>query len=123
VSDAESAHFGYRELALGIQMTATPQAAGGGAAQRLRRCPRFKQSVVATVIGGNDGVNPVARTDPASPIAGRSWARTAIMIQRCSSPGFAGIPNPLFAADDTLMNVADGRAAVEANISAIKEAA
>ena len=62
---------------------------------------------VAIVIGANDVVNPVARTDPKSPIAGMpiidvDKARTVIIIKRSLSPGFAGIPNPLFAADNTL---------------------
>ena len=72
---------------------------------------------VAIVIGANDVVNPVAKTDPKSPIAGMpiievDKCRTVIVIKRSLSPGFAGIPNPLFAAPNTLMLYADGRQAV-----------
>jgi NAD(P) transhydrogenase subunit beta len=82
---------------------------------------------VAIVIGANDVVNPVARTDPNSPIAGMpiidvDKARTVIIIKRSLSPGFAGIPNPLFAADNTMMLFGDGQKAVREIISAIKDA-
>jgi NAD(P) transhydrogenase subunit beta len=88
----------------------------------------FEQTDVAIVIGANDVVNPVARTDPQSPIAGMpildvDKARTVVVIKRSLSPGFAGIPNPLFAADNTLMYFADGKKAVVDLIQAMKEAA
>ncbi|HUE74204.1 MAG TPA: NAD(P)(+) transhydrogenase (Re/Si-specific) subunit beta [Pirellulaceae bacterium] len=72
---------------------------------------------VAIVIGANDVVNPVARTDPQSPIAGMpiidvDKCRTVVVIKRSLSPGFAGIPNPLFADDNTLMLYADAKDAV-----------
>ena len=72
---------------------------------------------MAIVIGANDGENPAARTDPQSPIAGLpildvDKARTVVVVKRSISPGFAGIPNPLFAADNTLMYFADGKKAV-----------
>jgi len=81
---------------------------------------------VAIVIGANDVVNPIAKTDPNSPIAGMpiidvDLARTVIVIKRSLSPGFAGIPNPLFAMDKTLMLFGDGRQAVLDIITAIKE--
>jgi NAD(P) transhydrogenase subunit beta len=80
---------------------------------------------VAIVIGANDVVNPVAKTDPKSPIAGMpiievDRARTVIVIKRSLSPGFAGIPNPLFAADNTLMLYADGKDAVMEITKAVK---
>jgi NAD(P) transhydrogenase subunit beta len=89
--------------------------------------PSFQQTDIALVIGANDVVNPVARTDPASPIAGMpildvDKARTVVVIKRSLSPGFAGIPNPLFAADNTLMYFADGKKAVMDLITAIKAA-
>jgi NAD(P) transhydrogenase subunit beta len=90
--------------------------------------PTFPQTDVAIVIGANDVVNPLARTDPQSPIAGMpileaDKARTVVVIKRSLSPGFAGIPNPLFAADNTLMMFEDGKKAVQDLITAVKEAA
>jgi NAD(P) transhydrogenase subunit beta len=90
--------------------------------------PSFAQTDVAIVIGANDVVNPLARTDPTSPIAGMpildvDRARTVIVIKRSLSPGFAGIPNPLFAAENTLMYFADGKQAVLDLIDAAKQAA
>jgi NAD(P) transhydrogenase subunit beta len=87
----------------------------------------FPQTDVAIVIGANDVVNPVARTDPGSPIAGMpildvDKARNVVVIKRSLSPGFAGIPNPLFAADHTLMFFADGKRAIIDLIAAIKVA-
>ncbi|SVB08578.1 uncharacterized protein METZ01_LOCUS161432 [marine metagenome] len=88
--------------------------------------PSFEQTDVTLVIGANDIVNPVARTDPSSPIAGMpildvDRSRTVVVVKRSLSPGFAGIPNPLFAADNTLMLFADGKQAVLDLITAIKE--
>jgi NAD(P) transhydrogenase subunit beta len=88
--------------------------------------PRFPQTDVAIVIGANDVVNPLARTDPKSPIAGMpilnvDKARTVVVIKRSLSPGFAGIPNPLFAAENTLMLFADGQKAVNDIVVALKE--
>jgi len=79
--------------------------------------PTFARTDVAIVIGANDVVNPAARTDPDSPIAGMpiidvDQARTVVVVKRSLSPGFAGIPNPLFAADNTVMLFGDGRDAV-----------
>jgi len=86
----------------------------------------MEQVDVAIVLGANDVVNPVARTDPKSPIAGMpiidvDKARTVVVIKRSLSPGFAGIPNPLFAMDNTLMFFSDGREAIQDIIAAIKE--
>lgn len=88
--------------------------------------PTMAQADVALVIGANDVVNPVARTDPSSPIAGMpiidvDKARTVVIVKRSLSPGFAGIPNPLFAADNTLMMFGDGKKAILELISALKE--
>ena len=88
--------------------------------------PTFSQCDVAIVIGANDVVNPVARTDPDSPIAGMpildvDKARTVIIIKRSLSPGFAGIPNPLFAADNCLMYFGDGKKAILDLVAAIKD--
>jgi NAD(P) transhydrogenase subunit beta len=81
---------------------------------------------VCIVIGANDVVNPVARTDPKSPIAGMpiidvDRARTVIVVKRSLSPGFAGIPNPLFAMDNALMMFGDGKKAIMELNAALKE--
>ncbi len=88
--------------------------------------PSFKQVDVTIVIGANDVVNPVARTDPDSPIAGMpildvDYSKTVVIIKRSLSPGFAGIPNPLFAADNTLMLFGDGKKMVEGIVKSLKE--
>jgi NAD(P) transhydrogenase subunit beta len=88
--------------------------------------PTMETVDVAIVIGANDVVNPVARTDPGSPIAGMpiidvDRARTVVVIKRSLSPGFAGIPNPLFAAANTLMFFNDGKKAMLELTSAVKE--
>ncbi|MBI4168420.1 MAG: NAD(P)(+) transhydrogenase (Re/Si-specific) subunit beta [Acidobacteria bacterium] len=88
--------------------------------------PSFPQTDVVLVIGANDVVNPLARTDPACPIAGMpildvDKARTVVVIKRSLGPGFAGIPNPLFAADNALMLFQDGRKAIQDLIAAVKE--
>ncbi|MEX2093868.1 MAG: NAD(P)(+) transhydrogenase (Re/Si-specific) subunit beta [Pirellulales bacterium] len=88
--------------------------------------PTMAQCDVAIVIGANDVVNPVADTDPTSPIAGMpiihvDQARTVIVIKRSLSPGFAGIPNPLFAADNTLMLFGDGKKALVEVVAALKD--
>ncbi len=81
---------------------------------------------VALVIGANDVVNPLARTDPTSALAGMpiinvDKARTVVVIKRSLSPGFAGIPNPLFAMDNALMLFGDGKKAVLDIIAALKD--
>jgi len=88
--------------------------------------PTMETVDVAIVIGANDVVNPVAKTDPQSPIAGMpiidvDKARTVVVIKRSLSPGFAKIPNPLFAADNTLMLFGDGKKAVLDIVAALKE--
>jgi NAD(P) transhydrogenase subunit beta len=90
--------------------------------------PSFGQTDVAIVIGANDVVNPLANTDPNSPIAGMpilnvGAARTVVVVKRSLSPGFAGIPNPLFAAENCLMLFEDGKKAMVDVVSALKEAA
>ena len=81
---------------------------------------------VAIVLGANDVVNPLARTDPNSPIAGMpiidvDKARTVIVVKRSLSPGFAGIANPLFAADNALMLFGDGKKAIAEVTKAFNE--
>jgi NAD(P) transhydrogenase subunit beta len=87
--------------------------------------PSFPETDVAMVIGANDVVNPVARQPSGNPIAGMpildvDKARTCVVVKRSLSPGFAGIPNPLFAADNTLMLFGDGKKALLELIAALK---
>jgi len=87
--------------------------------------PTFDRTDVVLVIGANDVVNPLARTDPNSPIAGMpilnvDQARTVIVIKRSLSPGFAGIHNPLFVADNTIMLFGDGKKVILDLIAAIE---
>ncbi|MBW1980460.1 MAG: NAD(P)(+) transhydrogenase (Re/Si-specific) subunit beta [Deltaproteobacteria bacterium] len=86
----------------------------------------FPEADVALVIGANDVVNPTAREDSSSPIYGMpildvDKARTVMIIKRSLSPGFAGIPNPLFAAPNALMLFGDGKDMVRELIAALKE--
>ncbi len=88
----------------------------------------IEQVDVVLVIGANDVVNPLAREDPESAIAGMpiinvDLARTIVVVKRSLSPGFAGIPNPLFARDNCLMMFGDGKAALLDLVAALKDSA
>jgi NAD(P) transhydrogenase subunit beta len=74
----------------------------------------FPNTDVALVIGANDVVNPLARTDKTSPIYGTpildaDRARTCMVIKRSMSPGFAGIDNELYYMNNTLMLFGDAK--------------
>jgi H+-translocating NAD(P) transhydrogenase subunit beta len=76
--------------------------------------PEFPRTDVVLVVGANDVVNPAARLDKNSPIAGMpilnaSEAQTVMVIKRSMSPGFAGIDNELYYLDKTLMLFGDAK--------------
>jgi len=78
----------------------------------------FSTTDVVLVIGANDVVNPLARTDENSPIYGMpildvDMAKQVVVIKRSMSPGYAGISNPLFIKDNTKMLFADAKEGLE----------
>ena len=86
----------------------------------------FPQTDVALVIGANDVVNPVARTDKSSPIYGMpildaDKARNCIVIKRGRGAGYSGIENALFYADNTSMLYGSAQQAVADVIGQLKE--
>jgi NAD(P) transhydrogenase subunit beta len=86
----------------------------------------FPEADVALVIGANDVVNPSARDDRTSPIYGMpildvDKARTVMIIKRSLGTGFAGIPNPLFAAPNALMLFGDGKEMLRELIAALRQ--
>jgi len=87
--------------------------------------PQFPQTDVVLILGANDVVNPSARDDPGSPIYGMpilnvDRAGTVIVVKRSLSPGFAGLDNPLFYDEKTLMYFADAKEALEQTVSALR---
>ncbi len=85
----------------------------------------FANTDVALVIGANDVVNPVARTDPASPIYGMpilnaDYAKNVIVIKRGQGAGFSGIENALFFLDQTRMLYGDGKEMASQLIQEVK---
>ncbi|MDG2516723.1 NAD(P)(+) transhydrogenase (Re/Si-specific) subunit beta [Lysobacter soli] len=87
--------------------------------------PEFPNTDVSLVIGANDVVNPVAKTDPASPIYGMpildvANSKNTIVIKRGKGTGFAGIENALFYQDNTRMLYGDGAEMASALVSELK---
>ncbi|MFB6248756.1 MAG: NAD(P)(+) transhydrogenase (Re/Si-specific) subunit beta [Salinibacter sp.] len=88
--------------------------------------PEFPTTDLAIVVGANDVVNPSAREDEGSPIYGMpilnvDEAETVVVIKRSLSPGYSGVPNNLFYADNTKMLFSDAKEAVAGITESIKE--
>ena len=84
----------------------------------------FGQTDVVLVLGANDVVNPAAKTDPQSPIAGMPIleaykARTVIVNKRSMASGYAGLDNELFYMDKTMMVFGDAKKVLEDMVKAV----
>ena len=89
--------------------------------------PTFSQTDLVIVTGANDVVNPKANTDDSSPIAGMpvlnvDEAQSVVVNKRSLSPGFSGIPNPLFADEKTSMLFGDAKGSMQELVNQYKDA-
>jgi NAD(P) transhydrogenase subunit beta len=87
--------------------------------------PEFEQADAVFVIGANDVINPVARSDKSTPIYGMpildvDKAQTVMICKRSLSPGFAGVDNPLFYDEKTMMLFGDAKQTATAVVAALK---
>lgn len=88
--------------------------------------PTLANVDLVMVVGANDVVNPAARNADGGPLSGMpiidaDHARTVIVLKRSLNPGFAGVHNPLFINQKTLMFFEDGKRGLEAITKALKE--
>ncbi len=86
----------------------------------------FPETDVVLVIGANDTVNPAAQTDPNSPIAGMPvlevWkAKEVVVFKRSMNTGYAGVQNPLFFNENTVMCFGDAKATVDEILADLKK--
>ena len=88
--------------------------------------PEFPQTDVSLVIGANDVTNPAARTDESSPIYGMpildvDKSEAVIVLKRSMNPGFAGIENELYYAENTAMLFGDAKSSITEVLGEVKE--
>ncbi|KAA3620382.1 MAG: NAD(P)(+) transhydrogenase (Re/Si-specific) subunit beta [Calditrichaeota bacterium] len=86
----------------------------------------FQNTDLALILGANDVVNPAARTDKDSPLYGMpilnvDYAKSVMIVKRSLSPGFAGVDNPLFYADKTMMLFGDAKDMMTAVVKELKD--
>ncbi|MBT8220716.1 MAG: NAD(P)(+) transhydrogenase (Re/Si-specific) subunit beta, partial [Bacteroidia bacterium] len=85
----------------------------------------LKSTDVVVIVGANDVVNPSAKDDPGSPIYGMPvltvWDATSVIVmKRSMSPGYAGIPNPLFFMENNRMLFGDAKDSIGKLVAEVK---